>query len=178
MRYPREWPANRRCDALVSNVDVLPTLLEECGILVPAEIEGRSFLPLLNGSGDFAPNRYVFAEKTYHDTYDPTRAIRSARYKYIRYFEVCIFQDLRLATMTQRHYWRDPWRRTTLEELYDLTADPLEMRNLASDPTYEEIKLELRRALVDWMRATDDPLLEGPVSSPLYQQALEDLLQT
>ena len=176
MRYPRTWQGNRRSDTLISNIDVLPTLLEACDIPVPGDVVGRSFLPLLAGDGGYTPNRYIFAEKTFHDTYDPTRAIRSDRYKYIRYFEVCIFQDLRLATMTQRHYWRDSWRRTSIEELYDLENDPLEMHNLADDPAYEKIKAELRRALVARMKETNDPLLNGPVASPRYSQALAELL--
>ena len=175
MRYPNGgWGCGRVCDELISNVDVLPTLLEACGIDVPENFAGRSFLPLMQG-GEYAPNETVFAEKIFHDTYDPTRAVRTKRYKYIRYFEVNIFQDLRLATETRRHFFKGEWRRRTVEELYDLEKDPDEENNLADDPEYAEVCAELRTRLVQWMRATDDPQLQGPVASPRYAQLLAEL---
>ncbi|MGD2175311.1 MAG: sulfatase [Candidatus Brocadiaceae bacterium] len=178
MRYPAGgWGAGRRLCEMISNVDVLPTLLEACGLEVPDNVEGRSFLPLLRG-GDYRPNQVVFAEKTYHDTYDPTRALRTERYKYIRYFEVCIFQDLRAATIPRVHWFKTPEtaRRRTVEELYDLDEDPLEENNVADDPAYAEVKAALRERLAEWMRETDDPLLEGHVSSPFYREKLEELM--
>ncbi|MFO7955567.1 MAG: sulfatase [Candidatus Brocadiia bacterium] len=178
MRYPAGgWEPGARRSELVSNTDVLPTLLEACGIDVPERVWGRSFLPLLEG-GDYEPNEYIFAEKTYHDTYDPTRVVRTERYKYIRYFEVCIFQDLRIATIPRWHYFKERPVRDTVEELYDLREDPWEENNLADDPDYEDVKMELRRRLVDWMRETDDPLLDGPVPSPYYQQKMEEFLES
>jgi arylsulfatase A-like enzyme len=155
---------------------VLPTLLEACGIDVPANVEGRSFLPLLRGE-DYAPRQVLFAEKTYHDTYDPTRALRTERHKYIRYFEVCIFQDLRAATVPRVHWFREPEhaRRRAVEELYDLEADPLEEHSLADDPDHAELLGELRGRLARWMRETDDPLLRGPVPSPYYAGRLSEL---
>lgn len=168
MRYPAgNWGRGRVVNELMSNIDILPTLLEACGIAVPAPIVGRSFLPLLAG-GAYTPNDCIFAGKTFHDTYDPTRAVRTSRYKYIRYFEVNIFQDLRLATETRRSYFKDGWRRTSVEEIYDLEADPWEATNLAGDPAHAEVLAALRRRLRDWMRATGDPLLRGPVESPFY----------
>lgn len=179
VRYPAgDWGADRRQDEMISNVDILPTLLEACGIEIPTACAGQSFLPLLQGRA-YTPNEAVFAEKTYHDTYDPIRCARTARYKYIRYFEVNIFEDLRLATMEQRHWWNTPWRRANREEaLYDIEADPLEMKDVATRPEYAQAKGEMRRLLADWMRRTSDPLLDGPVSSPYYRAALEGLLDS
>ena len=78
--------------------------------------------------------------------------------------------------MEQRHWWKTPWRRANREEaLYDLEADPLEMRDVAAEPEYRQAKAEMRRLLAAWMRRTDDPLLQGPVPSPYYQNALRDL---
>lgn len=176
MRYPG-WGEGRVADELISNVDVLPTLLDACGIEVPDNVAGRSFLPLLEG-GDYTENEHVFAEKTYHDTYDPTRALCDGRYKYIRYFEVCIFQDLRLATETRRHQIKPDWRRRTIEELYDLEKDPDEFHDLSDDPDYAKVLKDMRSVLLDWMRRTDDPLLEGPVSSPFYREQLEQFLES
>jgi len=177
MRYPAGgWEAGSVREELTTNVDILPTLLEACGIDVPPRCQGRSFLPLLAG-GAYEPRDMVFSEKTFHDTYDPTRCIRTDRYKYIRYFEVNIFQDLRLATITRRDYFKDDWRRKTIEELYDLENDPDEMHNVVDDEAHAETLERMRRELITWMRQTEDPLLEGPVSSPRYRQELEALKQ-
>jgi arylsulfatase A-like enzyme len=178
MRWPGGgWKPGRVVEEMVSNVDVLPTLLDACDIPKPDNLQGRSFLPLIQG-GDYRPNDRVFAEKTYHDTYDPTRAVRTAKHKYIRYFETCIFQDLRLAVETRRHFFADDWRRKSVEELYDLEADPWEKNNLADQPEMAGIKAELRRSLLEWMRQTDDPLLKGMVPSPRYQNELAEFLKS
>lgn len=177
LRYPA-WGSGRVLEPLISNVDLLPTLLEACGLGVLGNVAGRSFLPLLT-DGDYTPNEAVFAEKTYHDSYDPTRALRTDRYKYIRYFEANIFQDLRLATMTNRHYWPGgtrSWLRQGVEELYDVQADPWEQHDLSQDAAHAEVLQELRVRLLRWMRETDDPLLNGPVPSPFYQQQLAEFL--
>jgi arylsulfatase A-like enzyme len=177
MRYPAgRWGAGRVADEMVSNIDLLPTLLEACGLDVPANIEGRSFLPLLTG-GNYVPNDCVFAEKIYHDSYDPTRAIRTERYKYIRFFEVCVFYDLRAATVPRTHYFPHNYLRRDLEELYDLQADPWELKNLAADPAHAHVLENLRRRVGQWMRATDDPLLRGPISSPYYAQKLQEFIE-
>jgi len=177
IRYPAgAWGQGRVADQMISNIDVLPTLLAACGIEVPANVEGRSFLPLLTGD-EYVPNDCIYAEKTFHDIYDPTRAIRTGRYKYIRYFEVCVLQDLRGATVPRTHYFKTSERRAGVEELYDLQADPWELNDLAADPAHRGVIEDMRRRLVRWMRATDDPLLRGPVASPYYARKLEELLE-
>ncbi len=177
MRYPAGgWGEGRVADEMISNIDLLPTLLEACGIEAPDNFEGRSFLPLLTG-GDYVPNDCVFAEKIFHDSYDPTRAIRTDRYKYIRYFEVCIFYDLRAATVPRTQYFPHSPLRSDIEELYDLEADPLEMNNLAADPAHQDVLADLRRRVGQWMRATDDPQLRGPISSPYYSQKLQEFIE-
>jgi len=61
------------------------------------------------------------------------------------------------------------------EALYDLEKDPLEMVNVADDPEYGAVKEQLMKTLVTWMQDTQDPLLDGPVSSPYYLSALHEL---
>ncbi|MDH7568760.1 MAG: sulfatase [Armatimonadota bacterium] len=177
MRYPAGgWGAGRVVHELVSNVDILPTLLEACGLEVPGNLAGRSFLPLLKGE-PYSPREVLFAEKTYHDTYDPTRALRTARYKYIRYFEVCIFPDLRLATIPRTHYFKEWGLRNRVEELYDLQSDPWEEHDLAGDPACAPLLDEMRTCLARWMRETDDPLVHGPVASPYFEAQRRALLE-
>jgi len=182
MRYPAgAWSAGAARDELISNVDVLPTLLEACGIDAPTHPAGRSFLPLLRtdtaSDEPYEPRDAVFAGKTYHDTYDPQRCVRTARFKYIRHFAVNIFIDLRLATITRRDQFATDWRRRTDEELYDLENDPDETHNLADDPACADQLKSMRRRLLHWMRQTSDPLLQGPVQSPHHQRLLDAFLQ-
>jgi len=85
-RWPGGFSGGKVYDQLLSNVDLLPTILEAAGVPAPEVVEGRTFLPLLRGQ-PYEPRTHVFAEKTYHDIYDPMRAIRTERYKYIRSYE-------------------------------------------------------------------------------------------
>src|SRR5262249_44336447 len=135
------WPAGgvvggRVCEALISNVDVLPTLLEAAGAPVPDHVQERTFLSLLQGRPG-TPRAAVFAEKTYHEHYDPQRCVRTARHKLIHHFEVSN------TAYTPTDIIRSPTYPTVVGELaavrgmielYDLEADPVEQRNLAGDP--------------------------------------------
>jgi arylsulfatase A-like enzyme len=177
MRYPAgSWGAGRRTGALVSNVDVLPTLLEACGLEVPDRIQGDSFLPLLQGKRAKARDT-VYAEKTYHDSYDPMRCLRTGRYKYIRYFEKSSHHRVP-GDIINGGASRDlgPVPRSGVEELFDLQADPNETRNLARDDAYGGICREMRLRLAAWMRSTGDPLLEGPVGSPFYWKSVGEMI--
>ena len=174
------WPAGglaggQTVSPLVSNVDVLPTLLEAAGAPRPDNLHGRSFLPLLRGDG-YAPRDAVFAEKTYHSYYDPMRAIRTDRHKYIRNFETTFLVegagDIQLGPLYRTELQRYVSTTHPEVELYDLDADPLEQRNLAGQPEVAEVERELDVRLWRWMEETDDPLLHGPVSSPAYRRAI------
>ena len=61
------------------------------------------------------------------------------------------------------------------EELFDLAQDPHETQNLAEDTSYAQVGSELKGKLAAWMRETDDPLLDGPIGSPFYQQSIASL---
>jgi len=154
---------------LVSNIDVLPTLLESCGVPVPAGIQGQSLI----GPGREA----VFAEKTFHSYYDPMRCIRTHRHKYIRNFETAfaveVPADIQLGPIFRANPGRYSVDRPSMVELYDLQADPLEQRNLAGNPETAGVELELSDRLWTWMRETADPLLLGPVASPRYKMAVQ-----
>ena len=163
---------------LLSNIDVLPTLLECAGAAAaaPAGIQGRSFVPLLRG-GAYESREAIFAEKTFHSYYDPMRCVRTRRHKYIRNFEtgfaVEVPADIQQGPIFRANPSLYSTDRPNVVELYDLEADPLEQHNLAGTPSVKAVEEELSAELWRWMRETDDPLLNGPVASPRYRQAMQ-----
>ena len=178
IRYPAGgWGEGRVVDALSSHIDLVPTLLEAVGIGIPDNLAGRSYLPLLEGR-DYTENEHVFAEKTYMDLYDPRRAVRSKRYKYIRHFEVCTIQDARYYIVPRWHMFKgNDWVRQATEELYDLEEDPWESSNLARDPKYAEVKEHMSKTLAQWMKDTDDPIIHGPIQSPYFREQMRRFME-
>lgn len=169
------WKAGSRSDALVSHVDLYPTILEACGLRVPEETAGKSLLPLLKGESDAPVRDAVYVEKTYHDNYDPMRGLREGRYKYVLNFDAQTLYDVRIATAPRYNWFRFPIKKSNREELYDLESDPHEANNLAADPAHEATRQRLKAKLARWMKATDDPLLDGPIPSPYHLRACAEM---
>ena len=87
VRGPGRHRAEAGCvDALVSHLDLYPTICDVAGIERPDWLEGHSLLPLMRGEVDEIRDE-VFAEVTYHAAYEPQRAVRTARYKYMRRYD-------------------------------------------------------------------------------------------
>lgn len=174
-RLPGVIDPGSRHDELLSNVDVLPTVLDLVDGADPGDVDGRSFLPLLTND-EYLPREEVFAEQTWHDQYNPMRAVRTERYKYVRNFwhlpAVTLTNDVFVSRagreVREEYYSAD----RPYEELYDLESDPNERTNLAGEAAYESVRAELEHRLVAWMRRTDDPLLDGPVP-PADMEAIE-----
>jgi N-sulfoglucosamine sulfohydrolase len=169
MRGPGGFHGGRVSEALVSQIDLYPTICELIGAERPEWLQGRSLLPLMRRE-TASVNDEVFAELTYHAAYEPQRAIRTRRWKYIRRFGE---RDLPvLANVddgpTKDLFVTNGWAERPLprEALYDLLFDPSESDNLAGRPLHAPVLEELRGRLEGWMRDTDDPLLEGDVEPP------------
>ena len=165
----------RRFAELISNVDILPTLLEGLGLTVPDHLHGSSFWNLLTGDA-YRPNREVYATKTYHTSYEPMRCIRTETHKLILNLEIDtrinVPDDIRGGLVYPQMIGDLIGQRDQLE-LYDLVADPDERHNLAHDPDLQPLLRDLKRQLLDWMQATQDPLLEGAVASPYHTRAID-----
>ncbi|MHB0859057.1 MAG: sulfatase family protein [Anaerolineae bacterium] len=169
LRGPGGFAGGRVCDALVSHIDLIPTLCELLGISEPARLAGRSLLPWVRGEVDEV-REAAYSEVTYHAAYEPQRAARTRRWKYIRRFGArttpvlpnC--DDSPSKTLWLEHGWRD--RPVDTEQLYDLVFDPGERHNLVADPAAGQALAEMRALLEGWMRETHDPLLDGPVPAP------------
>jgi len=156
------------CDQMISNIDLLPSLVDLVGGKPPSNIEGKSILPLLKGEIDEFRNR-IFAEKTYHELYDPIRCMRTEKYKMIHNFEPLdtLYQipaDILMDSSGQ--YMKERYNHPRVaEELYDIENDPNELNNLAENPDFEHIVGRLKKELFDWMKDTNDPLLKGKIKN-------------
>jgi N-sulfoglucosamine sulfohydrolase len=169
MRGPGLFSGGKVCDAIVSHLDVFPTLCELLEIEKPAWLEGRSMLPILRGEKKEL-NEEVFAEVNYHASYEPVRAVRTQRYKYIRRYEGRTTPVLpNCDDSPSKDLWLEyGWRRREVpqEELYDLIFDPTEQNNLRTDPNAASALREMQGRLDRWMAHTNDPLLKGHVPAP------------
>jgi N-sulfoglucosamine sulfohydrolase len=167
MRGPGGFERGRVFDALVSQLDLYPTICDVVGLEHPPWLEGTSLLPLVRG--DVAEiHDEIFAEVTYHAAYEPQRAVRTGRYKYMRRYNedhpgrvLANLDDSLTKEVLLAAGWADvdpPW-----EALFDLWLDPSEGLNRIDDPALAGVLADLRRRLQDWMVRTEDPLLDGPV---------------
>jgi arylsulfatase A-like enzyme len=169
MRGPGGFSGGKVNDAMVSHLDIFPTLCDLLDIEKPAWLEGASLTPLMRGQAEPIHDE-IFAEVNYHAAYEPARAVRTARYKYIRRFDGRKHPNLpNCDDGFSKTYWlENGWRDRTVdaEQLYDLIFDPDETRNLAADASSAGTLDDMRKRLSRWMDATDDPLLRGPVAAP------------
>ncbi|MCI0486328.1 MAG: sulfatase [Blastocatellia bacterium] len=132
VRYPQAIKAGTVRDEFALNIDLAPTLLSMAGIPVPDNMQGRSLAPLLKGAK--VKWRDSFLIEYYSDRVFPHivrmgyKAVRTGRWKYIHYLEL-----------------------EGMDELYDLKADPYEMKNLIDQPgakkSLDEMKREMERLL-------------------------------
>ncbi|MHA1730576.1 MAG: sulfatase family protein [Promethearchaeota archaeon] len=183
------WPGvvmeGEKVPALLSSVDFAPTICELCGVDDGGLFPGRSYAHLLTVGGDrsgsgtntgtpwTAADEYIFAEKTYHDVYDPIRCVRTARYKYIRNFDdsplaAVVSTDIRNGAAHEAWLRANPQAKNPRppEEFYDLSIDPTEMHNLALEvPDHPELE-RLKATLEGWMEETGDRLRLGPYPAP------------
>lgn len=173
MRGPCGFEGGKVIDSMVSHLDLFPTICELLDIEKPDWLQGTSILPLIRGEADEV-NEELFAEVTYHVTYEPKRSVRTKRWKYIRRFETesaiesrpnCDDSPSKLLMLAGGWGKIKPEK----EQLYDLLLDAQECSNLASNPDYAEVLDQMRARLDRWMERTDDPLLRGPV--PPSEQA-------
>ncbi|WP_270039418.1 sulfatase family protein [Solirubrobacter ginsenosidimutans] len=155
VRGPGGFTGGKVSDALVSQIDIFPTICDVLGIERPAWLRGKSLLSEVNDA--------VFAEITFHAAYEPQRAVRTKRYKYIRRYErpvLANIDDSPSKDYLLAHGLAE--RDAPTEQLYDLVFDPNEANNIVDDEP--AIAAELRKRLHRWMVDTADPLLDGPIA--------------
>jgi len=115
-------------NAMVSNIDFLPTLLEAVGITLPKGIDGKSLIPLIKG--ETAHHR----DMIFSDNVNQSLICRDRHYKFVL-----------------------NWEDNELDELYNLEKDPGELKNLAYIPEYQQVKLKMMQHIFDWLDRTNHP---------------------
>ena len=150
---------------------IFPTVCEVAGIPTPPWALGRSLVPLVRAEEEPGARSEIFAELTYHAAYEPQRAIRTERYKYVRRFDDYPYPVLPNCdeSPSKDAYLERGWaeRPVARESLHDLFFNPGEGRNLIGEETYASVLGHLRERLHRWMVDTDDPLLHGPIAPPV-----------
>lgn len=169
VRWPAQVKADSVSDRLVSTVDLAPTMLSVAGLEVPRHMQGRAFL----GPAAGPPRQYIYASRDRHDeSYDRVRAVRDARFKYIRHYHPELPYLLWTPYLNKHPIMQELWRlyladelrgpqrvmfeARPLEELYDTRADPHEIRNLAAEGDYQRELARLRSALDAWLAEVGD----------------------
>ena len=174
VRWPGQVAAGATTAAMIEYVDILPTLLAVAGLARTSDLDGRSFLPVLQGqTADH--KEFVFAQYTNRGVNNGSdhygiRSVRSAQYKYIWNFTPRDpYANASLQSATYKSWVRaaaagDVTARTAITrllqrpevEFYDVVADPEEMSNLAADPSLARERARHREQLDGWMLAQGD----------------------
>lgn len=131
VRYPRAAKPGRSTEALFSHVDLAPTFLALAGLPVPSSMQGSDLSPVIRGTVDQGPDAAFFQHFVPYQSdkvAEGWRGVRTSRYMYAR-------------TETE------PW------VLYDLQADPYELKNFVADPV---LRAPLEEKLAAWMKRTGD----------------------
>jgi len=137
---PGRIPAQKNTDALVEFVDILPTVLDYCGVAMPKKVQGKSLMPVLDGKT--AKHRdVVFSEYAENEE----AMLRTERWHFIYGTGKRQRQD---GYETGRAL---PGRTI---QLYDVTADPDEFTNLAKRPEHAKLVDRLTRELADFLVRT------------------------
>lgn len=136
VRYPKAVKAGTVRDEFALNIDLAPTLLELAGVPVPANMQGKSLVPLLKGAR--TRWRDSFLIEYYSDRVFPRmsqmgyKAVRNERWKYIHYVEL-----------------------PGMDELYDLKTDPFELKNLIDDPASAQALTEVKKEMERLLKPTE-----------------------
>lgn len=130
IRWPAELPAGSRSRALVSNMDATATMLDAAGVARPSGMHSRSLLPICRDAAAPWADALV-CEHHGHCEDMLQRVIITEQYKYV----AAVYDK---------------------DELYDLSADPHEMNNLANSAAHGDVVRDMQRRLVEHIQQTGD----------------------
>lgn len=176
------WPGyiepGSQSNAMISWIDILPTLIDIAGGNAGEEIDGRSFAQILTKpEAEHRDRIFTIHDNDGRANVYPIRSVRTSKWKYIRNLEptwIHSTHSYRFRKDNAGAYWwswdraaeNDPnagaivakYHIRPAEELYNLENDPFEMNNLAALPQLVDKLLQLRAELDDWLLAQHDPM--------------------
>ena len=187
--WPEKVPGNRVVHDFVNLMDLAPTFLEAAGLEPPAVMTGNSLMPVISfemeGWVDNTRNFVITGRERHVVARDdgspyPMRSVRTKDFRYIRNFRPERWPigpyEKRLPDLDggptkkwflENHdnpdaesFWELGFGKRPYEELYDLSADPHELNNLAALAEYQEIKNDLAGLLDSVLIATGDPRMQ------------------
>ncbi|MFV2070312.1 MAG: sulfatase-like hydrolase/transferase, partial [Pirellulales bacterium] len=153
VRWPARLKAGHSSDRIAAHIDVLPTVLEACGVAPPADLklDGRSLLPLLEGEKADWPDRTLFTQS--HRGNEPILyhnfAARTQKWK----------------LLNNSGFGKEGYTGPYKFELYDMASDPLEMDDVAAD--HPDIVADLRKEYEAWFRDVSSTRGYAPPRIPL-----------
>lgn len=163
------YSSGHSTDRLVSFTDFAPTILTLAGVDVPANMQGVAFMGLNPG----AARRYTYAFRGRMDERnDLSRSVRDKKYRYIRNYLPHLIYGQHVMYQWQAssmQSWENEFRKGNLnsiqsafwmekppEELFDVDADPDNVKNLASDPAYDSVLRRFRNENRKWLLKSHD----------------------
>lgn len=157
------------CDSLISVIDIAPTILELAGLKPPNTFQGVSMAPILADPKTFI-RKYVFAEHNWHGQIAHERMMRHKDYVYIRNAHPQLPQICGLDAQCPQKELRKLAKEGKLtpaqmdplleprptEELFNVSADPHQIQNIAGDPRHRKVLVDLRKLMDEWQSRTGD----------------------
>ena len=155
------------CDQLLSNVDLVPTLLDLVGVSRPENLEGISFAQVFEHPDIPSPRQEIFALKTIENETMEARCVRTDRHKMILNF---VPRQLVDVPVDLEH----PSETASVPniQLFDLEKDPGESENLFYDPHQNDVRRDLVNAIMGWLERVKDPVISRFMPTPYYRETM------
>ena len=175
VHHPRSIKSNKKSNSLISAVDIASTILDIAGIIPSETFQGNSFLNIINNP-ELKFRNYVFAEHNWHDYESYQRMVRNEKYLYIKNSKPQFPQEGPLDAINSPTYidLKDAEKNKTIskvqaeifikprpnEELYDLSNDPFQYKNLLEEGDIPQDYEVLKKILNQWINDTGDTFPE------------------
>ncbi len=133
LRWPGVVEPGRRTELLSQNIDLAPTFLEMIGSEVPARMQGRSLVPILEAADDDEVDDIGWRDALYYRYYESQGPHKVPKHEGVRTrrYKLMVFPELDEV------------------EMYDLEVDPDEIRSVADEPAYSGVRARLEDLLVE-----------------------------
>ena len=176
VNYPQSFPKGRAEAAMVSTMDILPTILREVGIAIPGDLVGTPLQALQDPKTPRRKYIHTFNTGSSANLLYLTFGIRSERYKLI--YNPVRAQNRAAISRYQNSaippaVWRPDYVDPPELELYDLQEDPHELTNIASRPAHKATRDSLFQAMRHFQKEIDDPFLD-PENIDFYLEEMRE----